>query len=1022
MSLRRAGLLALPLALAACTEVTQTPLPPDLVFAAFASPNIPTPNDLALAGVVTRLPSVNACGTAVDLCGAPPNAQVALLCAFRAAGGFPSDQEVPISIPIVAKHWESSVAPNGAYVAAAAPLVDLATVTAQTVSVFRIDVTPPVALVMGTDLEASTTAGSCAGTPAVCRPGVLTLRKKADATGSRRWPAGARFTFAIRGGVAGVKAVGGAAIEADSAVALTIPNRDLSKKENQPLGAIPDSTPAGACGAGSSADEIALLNNVRSALWNPLPWCYMPTVPAGSTAGWNPVTSPAAGALCARPPAAANGTAYGVITSFPYAETASLGAFSTAPSAGTVVLIDSGSGAAPLPFDLIRTDADGTVVNNPAFGPAAAGLDTLDGFSTTAMLLAQTSATIDASTVTAANVFLYRLGGATPELVRDLAGALGAGSPSEARYVTQPSPIVVTQAQGCPIAGGCSSVIGLQPAITAPVPGVGTFYLPPLEDGTSYAVVITNRVKDLAGAALVKPTVAKILLDFTVPLAVGGASTIPGVNGATATALQTMRAELEPVWAVLPAGTTKADVVTAYTFRTQSITEISLQLSAAPYLIESQAGPGGTPAAVFAVTSVAAATPPATAPAAPNVAGFFDITFNSLDGIDKTTGALRPTLAADLENPAALIRSLGALVATPLAANVPACAPPFPAGTLCAKVVVFGHGLGGSKESLYAVADSLAARGFIAVATDFPLHGARAWCKASAECGAGGVCTPFPGGAGQGDGAGNTPGTCTTGAPIPQISGQFFVSANFFRIRDAFRQNLIDQSALVLAVSRPPASQAPQPSSDARALLGLPANVLIDPTAVRWAGISLGAIAGTSVLATNPRFDRGALAVGGATLVDLFTDPLSGFAPQVDAVFAGLGIPRDQIATNPAVAAAYLRTINVAKWIVDPADPANFAKHVAREPLPNLLANPDGSVPQAGKATLGMIAKGDALIRNPYNELLFQLIGSDTVVYQGPGGADVAHGFLGTSAVGQADAAGYLFDASLIPVSPVTLP
>jgi len=584
--------------------------------------------------------------------------------------------------------------------------------------------------------------------------------------------------------------------------------------------------------------------------------------------------------------------------------------------------------------------------------------------------------------------------------------------------VTQPSPIKVTQAQGCPIAGGCSSVIGLQPAVTAPVPGVGTFHLPPLEEATSYAVIVTSRVKDVTGAGLVKPTVAKILLDFTVPLVSGGASAIPGVTTATATALQAMQAALEPVWAVLPAGTTKADVVTAYTFRTQSITGTSLQLSAAPYLIESKAGPGGTPAAVFAVTGVAPATSPLPAP---SVAGFFDVTYNSLDAIDKTTGALRPTLAADLQSPADLIQPLHALVATPLAANVPACPAPFPAGLLCAKVVVVGHGLGGSKSTLFAVADSLAARGFIAVATDFPLHGARAWCKADAECGEGGTCTPFPGGAGQGDGAGKTPGTCTAGAPLSQISGQFFVSANFFRIRDAFRQNLIDQSALVLAMARPPATQWPQPAQDARAALGLPANVVIDPSAVRWEGISLGAIAGTSVLATNPRFDRGALAVGGATLVDLFTDPQSAFAPQVDAVFAGLGIPRGEIATNPAVAAAYLRTINVAKWIVDPADPANFARHVSTAPLPNLLANPNGTVPQAAKATFGLVAKGDATIRNPYNDLLYSLLGSTRVLYQGPGGADLAHSFLGTSPAAQADAAAFLFDLTA-PASPVTLP
>jgi hypothetical protein len=152
-------------------------------------------------------------------------------------------------------------------------------------------------------------------------------------------------------------------------------------------------------------------------------------------------------------------------------------------------------------------------------------------------------------------------------------------------------------------------------------------------------------------------------------------------------------------------------------------------------------------------------------------------------------------------------------------------------------------------------------------------------------------------------------------------------------------------------------------------------------------------------------------------MVDLFTDPLSVFAPTVDQVFLGLGIDRSQIATNPTVAANYLSTINVAKWIVDPADPGNFARHVSAAPLPNLLANPAGTVPQAAKDAFGLIAKGDGTIRNPYNELLYALMGADTVLYQGPAGEDVPHSFLGTSAAAQGHAAAYLVDLTT-PASP----
>jgi hypothetical protein len=341
-------------------------------------------------------------------------------------------------------------------------------------------------------------------------------------------------------------------------------------------------------------------------------------------------------------------------------------------------------------------------------------------------------------------------------------------------------------------------------------------------------------------------------------------------------------------------------------------------------------------------------------------------------------------------------------------------------------VAVVGHGITGDKSLLFALANELALHGYLVVATDFPLHGDRAWCKADAECGTGGVCQAFPGGAGQGDAT--PPGTCTTGAPIPQISGQFYVSGNFFRLRDANRQNVLDQSALVLAMARPPAPFAPQPTLDARTAL-LPPGVFIDPSEVRYESISLGSIGGTMVFATNPRFDRGALSVGGGTFVDIGnTSPA--FQPLLDAVLAGIipGYSRDKVTAgsatfDPAVAAAFLKVLNVAKLVLDPGEAINYAGHVTGNTLPDLLDDPTGATPQAGKRVLGMVANGDAVIPNPANNLLYALMGADTVLYQSasaPGGA-VPHGFLASTSTAQADAAEYL-DNLLVPTSPVTLP
>jgi hypothetical protein len=1004
MSLRRAAALALPLLLAACTTVTQEPQAPDLVFATFASPNVPTPNDLALAAIPAYP------------CAALPDAQAQLLCTFKNAGGWPSDQEVPITVPFTAAHWDASVPPYGAYVPVAAPAIDLSSVTASSVTVRRVDVTP----VEVVTVEASSTAGSC--TAGVCKPATLTLRKAADATGSRRWAAGARYVVGIRGGALGVKTTTGLPVSADSAVALAIPNKDLTVKENQPLGAVPDSN-----GNGSNADEVAQLEAVRKQLWLPLDW-------SNATGVWAPVPTP-------DPTITPAFTA--IDGAFPLAETASAAAFGTAPSAGPVVLIDSGSGVAPLPIDLLRTDADGTIDFNPAFGPAAAGLGTLDGFSTTAMMLAQTSGPIDASTVNGANVFLYRLGGAAPVLVRELKYELGkaglgdpTANPAAAGYVAQPSPIVAAQGASCPIVGGCSSVIGLQPAVTAPVPGVGNFFLPPLPASTKFAVVVTNRVKGITATGLVplaRPTVAKIILEFTRPLAIGGKSAIPGVGDATAVALATMQSDLAPLWAagVLPTGTTKADVVTAYTFKTQSTVSTSLQLAAAPYGIEAGAVAAGSPTpAIF--TTVAAPTTvsaPAGYPTA-NVAAFFTIPFNSVDGIDKATGAFRPTLAADLGDPAilpTLLTQLSALVAIPdpTAGQVPLCpGATAPAGPFCPKLVIFGHGLNGSKETLFATASSLASAGFVAAAIDFPLHGGRNWCGADADCvvpgtGADGTCdkaSAFASSAGQGDAV--RPGVCSGGS-IPKPAGsRYFVSANFFRSRDALRQNVLDVSALALALARPPAPLAPQPAQNPFALALAAAHLVLDPSAIYYEGISLGSISGTSAVAANPRITRASLSVGGGTIVDIFTNAPA-FQSGVDALFASLipGYTRAKItstdpAFDPAIAASYLKTINVAKWILDPGDPINYAQHLRAAPLPNLLANPDGSVPMAAKEVFAQVALGDTTVPNAFNYLLDNLIGAHITTYSddNPAGGPAPHSMLGTTPQVQADAAGFLLD------------
>ena len=991
MRLRRAGSLVLALSLAACTKVTQSAPPASFVIATFNSDTgaIPLPNDLALQGAPAVLPL----------------AQREVLQAFIRGGGFPNDQEVPVQIPFSKLTWSAEATtayPYGHYVTSA-PDLDLATVTATTVLLLRTDVSPPAAVAYEKAYNSTT--------------GVLSLRKPAAANGTRHWDGG-RYVVAVRGGKDGVKTTDGTPIDADLGIFLAVQGKDLSNKANQP--------------PGMTAAQAAQAEGLRQALTLPLDW-----------------SATSAGLWAAAPSTSVTPAFTAIDATFPHAEAVSVATFAISKDATVHVALDAGAGEAPFPSDfMLTTDCAGgqprclSASVAPAFGAAAAGLRTLDGFSTTALLLAPLTGLVDATTITAANVHLFELpAGANPVKLKDLAKSLPTGA--GAAYVTQPSQLVATVGTR-----KVTSTLALAPAVPADLSalGLGKFALPPLKEKSTYAVVITNRVKDLAGNAITRGTVAKLLLETTAPLAGTVSSTntsfVAGVDYATAAGLQAMRDGLAPFLTALPlltaGATTKADVAMVYTIHTQSVTGTSLSLSAAPLSIEKTAA-----TAIFAVP--AAPTPVATAPTIPGVTGFFSVPFMSVDGIDKTTGTFRATLAADLASPTVLptlLAPLTALVAVPDVANVPFCSGT--SGPRCAKLVVFGHGLNGNKTNLYGVAASLAARGYLAAAIDFPLHGDRNWCAADADCASGGTCLKtgaFAASAGQGDCGSldpasaactaRRPGVCSGALPVTAGS-RYFIGANFFRIRDAFRQNLFDQAALMLALARPP---APWPQPSANALTGLLAavapGVVVDPSTVYYEGLSLGSIAGTSVMATNPRVSRGVLSVGGGTAVDVFSTSPS-FQGGLDVLLAGLipGFTRPKVtpgdpAFDATIAAEYLQLLQVAKWIIDPADPINYAGHVRTSPLPNLLAAADGSVAQTAKDVFAQIALGDTVVPNATNFELDALLAGPVTTYDLGGGTTPApHSMLAQSVAVATDAAAFLADPSVVPpaTKSVTIP
>ena len=887
---------------AACKpDLPQTP-PETFVTAVFD----PTAAKVPLPNDLVFLGSLNATcpGATSTTPSTPPMcAQAELLASF--AGQFPNDQEVAITIDFA----QTSIA-NGK-VTQTAPALDVTSFTPSTFLVVADTAGGrgplPIAPIAATDYVKFDDHGT------------LTLHNLNHAP----WAPGSYAVF-VRGGDAGVHTTDNIPVSASQIFALLAQGKDLSDPAN--MGLIRAS-------ANSAEEAVAQAQQLAAVV------------------------------------ALYNATAYPLVDPvFPHQELAILTTFKI--NGDTNVPIDPARNAVPLPIDLLRgSDGKLTAVaactlagaqlatDGTCSSPAAAGFLSLDGFSTTGAILAPTSGLIQAATVTADSLRLYDL--SDPAHPAQVASETLALEPCE-----------FTSACGSPTA--LSPVIAIQPAGATAGDRTSVYRTKPLKDNTDYAVVITNAIHDKTGRPIGAGTVARIL-GFTNPVVVDGHSALLGVDDATAAALDKMRLQLQPVFAtVVASGTKQTDVAMAYTFHTQTILSPALQLAALPY---STPAPTALPTyplpAPYAPTTVDGAFTKYGAGALPHthIAEVIEADIVTFDLLDPTTGAFRPDPTQAQAVP------IHVLITTP--ATPASCG-----GTStfnCAPLVVFRHGLGRGRIDMLAVADSFAANGMVTVAIDAAKHGDRSLCSSGAVqtgCLPTATCTAIPGAAGQGDA--HPPGTCdggfiklgldpASGSPdgIPAVSGNYLVSANFFRTRDTLRQDLIDQSQLIRALALDPTAATSVNSPVFAHLAGT--GLVIDPTKIYFTGQSLGAIQGTLDVAANPRISKAAFNVGGGTLVDIFTQSPS-FVGTTNQLLAGLGI-------DPGTA-AYLQFLVVAKTVLDPADPINFAGHLiaADHMLPNLLV--PGTPLQGVKAILTQNAYCDTVVPNSSNFLWASNIGT----------------------------------------------
>lgn len=562
-----------------------------------------------------------------------------------------------------------------------------------------------------------------------------------------------------------------------------------------------------------------------------------------------------------------------------------------------------------------------------------AGLNTLDGFSLTAPIVSESSETRGA----------LDIGQLDPDSLDAGMGflRLGAGIAPRVDYCLN------CRSSLLPDGGAPNSPQQLQI-----VPRL------PLDEQATYGAYLTTDLKDVDGhrviaapafalTRLLNPLCDMATMKSTVPVLADvqacGAGGQPG--------LEQLRAGLKPfVDNLVTAGLTRKKLALAWAFTTESTVSELTTLA-------------GAVAAVPSLVTTVTAAPIATSAGVPQP---ISAVFGALPSSHISAvylGSL--TLPFGLTGPGNTIRPPNNWTAQKTAYTLTV-----PTGGTAATVwpvVIFGHGLTSNRNTMVAIADSLAAAGFATIAVDVVWHGERTTCRgsgptlvaagvtgatddfacagptnntaatpdpANAMCSATtGRCVARPGG-------NITPSACASdvqcltqnqgfciagtceGADFwrnasrqPRVNAWNFLNlGNLFATRDNFRHYAIDLAQLVRIIK-----------ADAFFAAGGPH---LDMTNINYVGQSLGGFNGTLFAATNQDVKYVMLNVPGSDQVGaLLASP--GFKPVRDGFLAQLaplgltpGTPQfDQLTT-------LLRTI------MDKSDPQNFGYTAVNSALP----------------------------------------------------------------------------------------
>ena len=663
------------------------------------------------------------------------------------------------------------------------------------------------------------------------------------------------------------------------------------------------------------------------------------------------------------------------------------------------VTFDPAHSIIPFPNDILNPTGSQVALPVPpdagAITALYTGLNTLDGFSTSAPLVSENglgTGPLIQGTVKASTVSLGVTG--TMNLVQ---GAPGTG----AAPTTDGGVIRAHACLNCP---GITMVLpdggpvlladgGVKPDTLAIVPDI------PLTERTLYAAYITTDLQDTTNKNVIASP-AFALIRSSAPLSEGGHSTVSLLTDEQAAALEPLRSALEPLFTGLAAqGLPRSKLALGWAFTTETTVGALSQLHAIP----SSPQAAQVPAVPLWMQEI---PPPAGVPTT-GVGHWYIGEIVDIFLLTSSTGTLNPSAPATSKMPFVM--------------SVPATGAPASGYA----VSLFGHGFTRTRDDGFGMSAGLAAANNVMVAIDEPWHGERNTCVGfgaflaqagvpaagavdSAACipptgqtiavtcnqqtgrcqsvGGASVGTSRPGAActhtnanadqacilaGQGHCAPDNQcenatfapcfpyPACTTASPPPgsfAVSGWKFINLNnFFASRDNIRQQVVSNAQLTRVLANTAVGNIGQQAG----------GITLNPAAINYTGQSLGGILGMNTSAISPEIKNAALNVPGGHLTQLILT-----SPSFTQLAAGLqaGLAAEGI---PTYSPEYDQFIATIQWILDPGDPINSAPYLVRNT--GLALSPGGST---RRGYVQWIAQ-DQTVPNPTTAALIQSVVGD---------------------------------------------